>query len=863
WSAGRIIFLPMDAARVLVLAADDGSLLRSIPVEKLGDIGSLLGVQGDVLCGVGQEVACYDLSADRLHWSTPLPEGADLYGRAVWVDDRLLVPTRHGLSTFRVTDGQRSDVRWDAEGEGGNLLAMPDQLLVAGRRRLSVYVRRTEIWKALQERIAAAPSDPLPALELAEVALSSGEYDKAVAALDEAVRRASHFPEPLEPVLARRLFEDALLFAERLSAHTRLDAGAEKGFSAQRAELLDKLFTYASQYPPDASAHLTYRFRFAELFAKHEQPDRAMRLYQQILRDRSLRELPVDPSVANPDLAGAQARVRIAALIEQYGRSIYAPYEAEARRWLDSGRAADDEATLERLVASFPNSEAAPLALIAHGELLAHDRRAEEAAKRFARAYHRYPKQVDRSALLRKIADAYEAAGKAEHAFCWLTKAAREHPSVRIEDHGRLVSFLEYRERLAHLRDRVEPSRPHIVLPLNEPFVHHFEGNVSLLVPWFGDEPTSRWLRYFTRTQEGIRAFDTRTGRELWPKPAPVRSNAELLIATSDVVVFATLYEVFALDLVTGSRRWSYGEPPRQLDQADGDWEDQDTFRAHSVQDDRLVSVRDNGPISCTAIDTGKLIWSETHRPEPGGRVRLADPWVVYPVTQDERAIICLVDAATGAWSDAIITDEPHTVKDTFVTLDGQIVVATAQSLTSYDPETRKRRWRVPLSGRLRRGSLRLDLDAVYLSENGRHLVKIGLEDGRRLWESERLVPRGDDDLTVDLQGGSVIVSSASSVSAVDAVTGLTLWRGTAPQHPRFVSRLLTRSYVVAVDVSDGLLEADGVAYFYDHRNASGVIAREGGALTLGSLSDVRAVLATDGALLIQTGSTIKGWRHE
>jgi outer membrane protein assembly factor BamB len=852
WYEGRVIFLPVDSAKLLIVAADDGRVLHSIPIEKLGGVESVLGIQGNILCCAGAEVLCYDLSTDAPRWSASLLEGMKLSGRGVWADDRLLVPTRRGLSSFRVLDGQRTDVAWDSENEGGNLLAMPDQLLFAGSDSIAAYVRKADIWKALRERIASAPTDPLPAIELAEVALSSREFDEALAALDEAVGRADRMLEPVETGLTRRLFDDVLALAERLAARSRIDA-----------ELLEKLCSHATRYAPDTAAHLNYRLKFADLFANLGRPDRAVRLYQQILRDRSLRELPVHPSARDWESGGTQAEARIAALILSHGRSIYAPHEAEAKQWMESAEAAGDVATLERLVGTFPNSETAPRALVLHGELLVRAGKAEEAAKQFSRAYHRYSKGVARVRLLKMIADAYEAAGKPEHAFRWLTKAACEYPSARLAHQDRMVTFLEYREHLSHVRDRVEPSRPSVTLPLNEPFVQGFEGDVSLLVPWFGSEPSAGSSHYFARTPDGIRAFDSKTGIELWSKPAAARGNVELLLATAKQAAFTTLYEVFALDLATGSRTWSYGQYPRHLDEPDADWEDQDTFVAHSVQGNRLVSVSDSGRIACMPIDTGEQLWSEVYKPKPLGRVRLSDPWVVYHAVQDEQTIICLVDAETGAWSGTIATDEKRSVEDIFVTLDGQIIVATAQSVSSYDPETRQKRWRVPLGGRLRRTSLWLDVDALYFSDDGVHVEKISVEDGQRLWESERLVPRADEGLTVDKVGGSVVVGATQSVSAVDAVTGLTLWRGTAPQHPRFVSCLITGSYVVAVDVAAQADEGGAVAYFYDHRNASGLIPRDGGAPKLGALTDVRAVMAADDVLLIQTGSTIKGWRHK
>jgi len=856
WDGGRLICMPTDSTNLVVLSAQSGEIIQSIPLALLAEMEALLGVRGGVLCGIGKEALCYDLTAGSTQWSAALPEGSRLFGRGVWAEDELLVPRREGLSRFRVSDGRRTDAPWDAEGEGGNLLALPDQLLAAGGGRIAAYVRKAEIWNALRERMVAAPSDPMPALELAEVALGAGEYSEAVAVLDEAVRRADRANPPAESTLSDRVFADVLKFVEVLAQRSKLDP-----------DILDRLYAYASNAARDSESNIRYRFVFAEQFERSRQPDRALRLYQQILRDRSLRDWTGPASAANTRSLGAAragltAQTRIAKLLEQNGRNLFAPYEAEAAQWLSSGRAAGDEAVLRQVVDTFPNSEAAPKALIAGGDVLAKAGRAEAAARRYAKAYHRYPKQIDRPAMLRKIADTLEKAGMVEQAYRWLSKAVREYPTALVEHNGRSISMAQYRDRLAAARERVEPVRPKITLPLNHSFQREFEGNISLLVPWFGEEPTSRWSRFYVYTSAGIRAFDARDGRELWSEPTAVQSSAELLIARSDLAVFATSYEVFAVDVATGAKRWSHGEPPKHLADPGADWEGGGAFRTHAVQGNRLVSVRDDGRMTCIAIDTGKLLWSETRRPAALGRLRLVDPWVVYYVSQDGRAVLCLVEAETGAWLDAVMTDEKRPIEELFVTLEGQIIVVTSQGVSSYDAETRTRLWQSPLSGPPRPASLLLDLDAVYVSDDGGDLRKIDLDDGRLLWQSERLVQRGEDDLTVQREGNNLIISSTASVSAVDSVTGLTLWRGTTPEHCRLVSRLLTDAYVAVVDLSDGLREGRSAAYFYDHRNASGVIPKDGGAPDLGPLSDVRAVLALDHALVIQSGSTIRGFEN-
>jgi outer membrane protein assembly factor BamB len=201
--------------------------------------------------------------------------------------------------------------------------------------------------------------------------------------------------------------------------------------------------------------------------------------------------------------------------------------------------------------------------------------------------------------------------------------------------------------------------------------------------------------------------------------------------------------------------------------------------------------------------------------------------------------------------------EKAQNIEELYVTLDNRVLAVGGRSVACFDPETGGRLWQVGLGGQLRRSAVAMDVDALYLSDDGHRVTKIGLEDGVQLWESESLSGGGGDDLTVTLQDGFVLVSSENAVGGLDAVTGLTLWRGTTPEKQRFVSRLVTRAYVAAIDVSGRHREGGAAAYFYDHRNASGVIPENGGVLPLGNLTDFRTALVVDGALVIQDGTTI------
>lgn len=850
WSDGRLAVSPTDSTAVMLFDAADGKVLQTIPVGRLGG-GVLLGLSGDSLYTAGQQVCRYDLDTRRVVWSERLPEGLDIFGRGALLTDRVFIPALDRLLTFDLGEGRSGAAPWGPEAEGGNVLPLPDQLLVAGVSRISAYVRKAAIWTALRARMTAAPSDPVPALELAEIAFNNGEIREALAALAAAAERTNALDRPDEGALTRRIFDDAVTFAGRLAEQGKL-----------QPEAMEALFGYAAEHAQDAQNHLSYRLEFARLFERQERPEKAVRLYQQILKDRSLRGIPVGASKREVT-AGQMAEARIGALIETSGRSAYAPFEAEARIWLERGTAAGDVGALERVIETFPNSRSASLATMAIGDLLAGKGEPLKAAVWYSRCFHRYAQQVDQPSLIKKIADAYEQGGKPERAYLWLTKGVREYPDARVEHEGRAMTFRDYRNRLKEVRRLVEASRPRVRLPLRDHRKIEMADEAILLNPRFSEVPLSDWSRFFVYTPEGIRAYDAPGASEAWGQPAEVRQAAELLVARQDVAVFATLYEVFGLDVETGARRWSYGEYPEHLDRVEGDWEDGSAFRAHAVSGRRLISVRDDGQMSCVDVESGRIVWSRVHRPQGTGLIRFAEPWVVYPVMQEGQAVICVIDGASGEWSGAIVTGEIAAVEDLFVTLDGGIVMATTRSVSGYEAETGRRKWRVSAEGHLRRTSLLADFDALYFSDDGGHAKKISLQDGQTLWESQGLAPRGSEDLTIQRVDASLIVSTGSSVAAVDAVTGLTLWKGTTAAWPRFAFRLLSDAYLAAVDVPGGLQESAGTAYFYDHRNGGGRLVPDGGTLKLETLHDVRNVLLVRDALVVQDASTLHVWRHD
>ncbi len=847
WTSQRIVVLPADAAQLLVLNADNGETIHAIAINKLSNVHTVYGARGDILCGAGEEVFCYDIGKEDTTWTSRLADEAALSGRGMWVGDELFIPRRNGLSRVNVANGKVQSFSMGPHFSGGSVLALPEQILIAGSKEMLCFVRKAEIWKNIQARMSSQPDDPLPALEFAEVALGAAEMADALRAMDEAVRRVKPSLSTAPTAVRTRVFTDALKLLAALPTGSRDPAVA-------------KLFQYAAESANDVASQVEYRFRFAEYYESAGEPARAIRLYQQIIRDRTLRDWPPARADATVMRSHVRATRKIDDLIKQMGADIYSEWETEARQWLEAAKNAQDDSRLEQLIESFPNSHAALTATLEHARLLEKKGRYEAAATSWERAYNQHEDPGERQAIIRHIAESYEKARRPELAYLWLAKAAREFPAATFEHAGRTTSFAEYRDLLSSARALVEPSRPLVPLPLKQAFQLDLVGTVHLLTPRFADAPESQWANVYVQNPDGIRGYRGSTGEKLWNQPVPVRMNADLLTARAEFAVFATPFEVFALNVATGERRYSRGEYPARLQDPGADWEDGTNFRVHALHRDRLVSIREDGSAECINIQSGDVVWTAKRQPAPLGPMELSDSVLIYHTSREGRAVFQIVSASTGELLDSIVTDEQRPVEDLYLTLDGLFIMVTSKSIACYDPAKQARQWQVSLNWPVRRATLQYDMDSMYFIDDAGVLKKIGLEDGRIVWESQRVLVRGEENETLHREREYLFVSTNSSISAVDIANGQLLWQGTTPENPHFVQWLVTGSYMAGLHAPGEGVDGVGQLFFYDHRNASGVIPKSGGVLDLGVMTDVRGMIAADGGVVVQNGSTIRGF---
>lgn len=852
WIDGdRVVCYPLDSAALLVLDASTGEVRDRLPADALVNVVSILGVRDGMLYGLGDEAFAYDLNRRQMPWSTSLPPDERLYGRGLLTADRMIVPTRNRLCNYTLDGKLIGTIPWELPEDAGNVLAIPDRLIVVGNDRVSAYACKKDVWSRIRERMAAAPDDPVPALDMAEVALRGGNTAEALAALEQAVERASGFTAIVEPELKRRFFDHCIDLAERIGSGKSPDS-----------EAAIRVLGYAAQCVPDIEGEIAYRTRLARLHVRTNNPKAAVELYQQMIADRSLFSAPAAPDDADLETAGTMSRREIDNLIDLHGRRVYERFEARARQWLEAGTRRADLTLLERTVATYPNAGAAPPALIEIGKILREQGQPLEGVRRLFAAYTRYADRIDAPRVMRLIADCYTDAGRPESAWCWLTKAARQYPTARVEVDGRRVSFAEYRDRLGDIRDRVEPSKPAMHTPLEQTLVHTFDSPCHLLDPVYGKHPRTAWDTYYVYSGAALHRFDVAGKTATWESPAPCRMKPRLLLTTAKRAVFATRHQVFAVDPSNGRRVWEYGKYPADLMSELTDHEMFANFRLHGVGRDHLVSFQDSGLAACIELAGGKVIWEQTSELRARGPVVVSDLWVAYTASRDGVDVYCTLDLNTGETLSEIQPPDDARAERMFAPLENLLVV-TARSIRSFDPYTAELAWEMESERHILVESVRVDLDGVFYSDDGRHVVKLGLEHGRPMWRSDRLPFRFTDGVSVSLNQDQVIVSTEKGIDSLHAFDGRILWEGTIPPEALLGRRFVTDSYVVAVDTRLGSAGIPQTAYFLDHRHADGQIATQGGVLELGVFENVKLITVRDNAILLATERAIHEWSGE
>jgi outer membrane protein assembly factor BamB/tetratricopeptide (TPR) repeat protein len=852
----NLICSPLDDEHVIVLRRTDGGVISRIESGQLSRFTQILGVVDDVLYAVGRELVAWDLNANEERWSRALAgTGGKLLGRGMLTRSYAYLPTAKGLYRFRLKGGQPRGYEWPEDAVGGNLLMLSDQIVVAGSDRITGYAPKGEAFVRLEHRIEAAPNDPVPLLELAELAYRVKERPMGIDALDRAVKVSGGFAQLSDPAIKARIFRDYIRFGDKAL-----------GDDPPNDALALMMYKRAAQCPPDLDAQVTHRVRLAEAFMAARKIGQAIEQYQQLIEDRSLRGRAARPRGSDEGWpAGQWAEEQIAALLAEQGRELYEPIERRARTMLTVARDQSDLGAIQRVIDGFPNSLAAMEALRVKAELLEQRDDYRQAVRAYVQLLQRSPKQAGAPQIIRRIAEAYLHSKRPSAAGRWLARGARLYPDYRFERQGQSIGFDAYRRLIAG-QDAITPAVPRFSLPLSERWSRKFPNWVYVLPPVHADLLTTRWDLYVVHSAGQVQAFAAPGGKSRWTSPVQFVARPTLLGMTRRRLVLANRRKLTGLDISTGSAAWSIEAYSINADGPEVDPEDLRKWSTWTMTEDRVFAVLDDGQATCIEADTGRVMWRARLAGRVGVKPTANEEFLVYEAVDrsQQRTLLHVLDAESGREIRRIKTGDLGRLFWMTISQQGLLLAATSRQLLAFDPYTGAQAWKDDLAAANLRATLLLGPASLYLSHNGRTLTRRSIETGRLVAESKPLAGALSTGGIPVLHGSRLFVRTPQTLTALDALTLDLLWRGTTDRRENLVAHQVCQGFVIAIgqrsDLAGNRSSQRYTAYFYDRRDDSGILHPSGGFVDLGTYESPRGPYFADHTILIADGDTLYGW---
>ncbi|MFQ5429960.1 MAG: PQQ-binding-like beta-propeller repeat protein [Phycisphaerae bacterium] len=884
-----VVCMPLDLETILVLDQNDGRLRRRIPLASLFNPEMLVGLAGDRLYTLSGELVCYDLAADKIAWQRPLAEGQPL-GRGAVTTNGVFIPTHSALLQYPLEGGPARVHRWALE-DAGNILPLPDQLVVASAGSLFGLVGRREAFARLTDRMNKRPRDDRAALAVANLAFKTGAYQRGLDAVAEAVRRLGGPAGIREDQTRRRLFNRLLQFADALLASpTNLPEDARP----ERRQVVMKLLDLAGGFAVDIESRVSCRLLSARTRLLLGNTEAALAIYQQILAEKPLRrhrmrvrpeDYPPGFKIA-PEVSEAQPQRTVAMFIEdwidrllaEHGRDCYSAVEQQARKRLKLAEADDDLDAILEVAEAFPNSRTAPVALAAHARR-ARARRVWPAAVRSYRRAIRGAAAADRPMLLREFVACLLESGRAEEASQWLERGERDYADYRFEAGGRSIGFAAWR-RLLLAADNAplalatghdgRPGRPRVRWPLLGTRGRLFADRVAVLEPRFPDLPDTGWDAVLTYAGGQLDAERPATGRSIWPRRVACPAQPVLLGMDSARFVLADAHRLFALTRTSGQLAWQFGRVPAEDPGADP--ESMPAWTQHALTPAHLVSASDNGELACLDPADGTLRWRRRIG-ESGAEALAANDRHVFCAQWSVRHnLIHVLDVRTGQTIHTVRIEEARPVQLLVPDPEGMLLVVLTRSILSIDPDRGAIRWRADTRERFVPASLAVDAEGVFLSDDDRRITKFDLYDGRVLWQTAPIGNDFRDGLWVAVAGGRLLVASSDTLAAFDTADGRRLWAADAPPGLRLQTPIVLADAIVGLSPAPSAADADhppdgvhgGEKRFlirrYDLRTGRALPAARNGPLLTEPIAAFGGLFVRNQSLLLLDGNRLIGY---
>lgn len=838
---GLVLVAPEDAAAVFAFDALTGRLVwKSDPVPDEVRLSHLLGVAKGHLIATGDRVLWFDLRTGKLDRSWP--EGARAYegfGRGLLAGDAIYWPTRGEIQVLDQETGRREPpikLQETFQTPGGNLAAGDGYLVIAQTDSLVVFCQNSRLIQRYKDEIAKAPEDASNYYRLARAAEATGQDELALSSFDRVLERA----RPSETIDGVPIKEAALDNQHKLLM--RLGRRAWERRDWLTAESRYEAASRVAQAPRDL---LRARMELAQTQAERGMPERSVQTLQELLDDRQLRDVIVSLSDGQRSVrADLLIGERLASLVLEHGRDIYAEYDRLAREQFERGKREALPRILEEVGLRYPIAAVVPDAWLTLGHVYEEQGRPTDTARIYKRLLASPSDDAIRAEALCRLGQAYEklrlwvpareAYAQARGRFADLTYRDGDQ-TIQV---GTLTA-----DRLSEppfdrmAGDRSEPSLP---IPLARLWDRRWDSGARPITA-AGLPPSLESSRVFLALETRVGPIDPLAGKGGWSadlgsRPAWVGYLADRIVAASDA-------RLTGLSLESGAQDWvlDLGSPRPKRDAkhplarwpADSDPESTGALHGFRIVDDRVFCLRGENTIAAIDGETGLVAWSYT---PTAGSVNPHVSATADRVILQTRApnTLQVLEARTGRLLRSSPRPESEDwVRDPLVIDDDRVaLVIDRRTVTLFDASRGMESWTYRESQELpRNGPPRLfaDADRLFVLHDGNELIRLDIPTGTKSWSR----PLGSSDLSerpdsLAVDGERFYCATGQSIQAINLSDGSLAWKEWVAGPGEGWSLALTDTCVLAYpDVGDpGRREPDRLPLVVRRRDSGRLVQR-------------------------------------
>jgi hypothetical protein len=378
--------------------------------------------------------------------------------------------------------------------------------------------------------------------------------------------------------------------------------------------------------------------------------------------------------------------------------------------------------------------------------------------------------------------------------------------------------------------DAQTPSR--IVPPLAEAYRLRFCEPFVILQA--RHEPPGRRLADVALIYHGgqIEALEPATGRPLWHSKVDDALQPLWLGEHEGLLLFATPFQVFAIDRLSGGRRWTFGRIPPRADSPAVDPEELRRLADHAWGNGKnLVSIYEDGRAIGLRVADGHELWRHRLEDPYRGPADMNDQYLAYasPADPPRRAGAIVVirtatgrsgagDGESGRAGDREISPSPppplpHSpalVRRIERTDDRQVtwlrftrkglLAAGSDWVAAYEPATGELLWEMDPLPRNHVAAMRVTDDVLYLCP-GREVLALSLAHGEPRWRSERSAGQDEPLAATWVDLGDFFVVSSHTVESFEASTGSRRWALRLPPDLTVALPVLTARSIMTIGV--------------------------------------------------------------